>query len=153
MLDILLTTRRQTEDQILLPNQKQWEKYGFKIYYLFGLCTFNLSLKHTHRLNQDANSFVETIRETLWIICVIYVLCLSCFCICSLLPFGHLLGEGWPLGSCLWCLWFRHFPMWYPGSGMVLGCIDSWSLPFFLLLLWNCFSHSTNNNCIIYVYV
>ena len=77
-----------------VPNQKQWEKYGFKIYYLFGLCTFRLSFKHAHRLNPDANSFVETIRETLWIICVIYVLCLSCVRVCSLLPCSHLLGKG-----------------------------------------------------------
>ena len=34
------------------------------------------------------------------IICVIYVLCFSCFRVCSLLPYGHLLGKGWPLGSC-----------------------------------------------------
>ena len=40
----------------------------------------------------------------LWIICGIYVLCLSCFRICSLLFCGHLLGKGWPLGSVLWCL-------------------------------------------------
>ena len=33
-----------------------------------------------------------------------YVLCLSCFPVCSLLPCGHLLGKGWPLGFCLWCL-------------------------------------------------
>ena len=26
----------------------------------------------------------------LWIICVIYVLCLPCFCVCLLLPCGHL---------------------------------------------------------------
>ena len=30
-------------------------------------------------------------------------LCLSCFRVCSLLPYGHLKGKGWPLGSCLWC--------------------------------------------------
>ena len=29
----------------------------------------------------------------LWIICVIYALCLSCFRICSLLPYGHP-GKG-----------------------------------------------------------
>ena len=29
-----------------------------------------------------------------WIICVIYVLCLSCFRVCSLLPCGHLKGNG-----------------------------------------------------------
>ena len=28
-----------------------------------------------------------------------YVLCLSCFRVCSLLPCGHLLGKGWPLDS------------------------------------------------------
>ena len=30
----------------------------------------------------------------LWIICVIYILCLSCFRVCSLLPYGHLKGKG-----------------------------------------------------------
>ena len=60
----------------------------------------------------------------------LYVLCISCFHLYSLLPCGHLLGKGWPLGSCLWCLIVLcHFPMWYPGSGVVLDCIDSWSLP------------------------
>ena len=34
--------------------------------------------------------------------------------------------------SCLWCLlWLCYFPMWCPGSGVVLDCIDSWSLPSF----------------------
>ena len=28
------------------------------------------------------------------IFCVIYILCVSCFCVCSLLPCGHLLGKG-----------------------------------------------------------
>ena len=48
----------------------------------------------------------------LWIICAIYVLCLSCFRVCTLLPFGHLLGKGWPIGFCLWCLnvFFVTFP-------------------------------------------
>ena len=31
-------------------------------------------------------------------------------------------------------LCFCYFPMWYLGSGVVLDCIDSWSVPFFLLL-------------------
>ena len=30
----------------------------------------------------------------LWIIFVIYFLCLSCFCVCSLLPCVHRLGTG-----------------------------------------------------------
>ena len=66
---------------------------------------------------------------------------LSCVCyslvrVCSFVPCGHLLGKGWPLGSHLWCLlWVCHFPIWYPGSGVVLDCIDSWSLHPYLLLI------------------
>ena len=57
-----------------------------------------------------------------------------CFQFWALLPCGHLPGKGWPLGSWLWYLIvFCHFPMWYPGSGVVLDCVDSWSLPPFLL--------------------
>ena len=35
----------------------------------------------------------------LWIIFDIYVLCLSCFLVCSLQPCGYFLGKDWPLGS------------------------------------------------------
>ena len=60
----------------------------------------------------------------LWIICVFCAWCFSCFRVCSLLPCGHLLGKGWPLGSCWWCLlYFCYFPMWYRGSDVVLDCI------------------------------
>ena len=59
-------------------------------------------------------------------------LCFSCFRVCSLLPCGHLLGKGWHFGSCSWCLLYLcYFPMLYPGSGVVLDCIVSWSLPSF----------------------
>ena len=49
----------------------------------------------TDRSNYKCGTF-------LWIICVVYVLCFSCFRVCSMLPCGHLLGKGWPLDSCLW---------------------------------------------------
>ena len=54
--------------------------------------------------------------------CVCYVF----VCVCLFVPCGHLLGKGWPLGSRLWCLTvsLSHSHR-YPGSGMVLGCIDS----------------------------
>ena len=55
----------------------------------------------------------------LWIICVIYVLCLSCFHVCLLLPCGHLLGRGWPIVLVTFLCG-------------ILG-IDSWSLSPFLL--------------------
>ena len=46
--------------------------------------------------------------------------------VCLFVPCGHLLGKGGPLGSPLWCLTvclsLSHL---YPGSGVVLDCLDS----------------------------
>ena len=50
------------------------------------------------------------------------------------MPCGHLLGKGCPLGSRLWCLNMSlSLSFWYPGSGVVLYCIDPWSLHPYLL--------------------
>ena len=50
---------------------------------------------------------------------------------------GHQLGKGWPLGSRLWCLTVSlSLSHWYPGSGVVLDCIDSWSLHPYLLCIF-----------------
>ena len=66
----------------------------------------------------------------LWIIFAIYVSCLSCFPVCSLQPRGHLLVKSWPLSAlvCDVLLCYCLFPVWCPGSGVALDCIDSWSL-------------------------
>ena len=73
----------------------------------------------------------------LWIF---YVFVLSCVCyvfvrVCSYVLCGHLLGKGWSLGPRFWCLTvslsLSHL---YPGSGVVLDCIDFWSLHPYLLL-------------------
>ena len=76
--------------------------------------------------------------------CGSFMLFLSCFCyafvrICLLMPYGHLLGKGWSLGSRLCCLIVKlSLSHWYLGSGVLLDCIDSWSLPsFYLILPWN----------------
>ena len=68
--------------------------------------------------------------------CLVFVM-LSCTPF-FLMPCGHLLGKGWPLGSRLWCIIVKlSLSHWYPGSGLVLVCIDSWSLPsFFLMYQW-----------------
>ena len=59
-------------------------------------------------------------------------ICLSVLC-------GHLLGKSWPLGSRLWCLTVSlSLSHWYPGSGVVLDCIDSWSLHPYLLRWTDC---------------
>ena len=68
-----------------------------------------------------------------------YVFFLSCVCyafvcVCLYVPCGHLLGKGWPLGSRLKCLAVSLLlSHWYPGSGVVLDCIGSWSLHPYLL--------------------
>ena len=71
----------------------------------------------------------------LWIFYVFCVLCLLWLCArlftCALWSPA---GTGRPLGFRLWCqtvsLSLSH---WYPGSGVVLDCIDSWSLHPYLL--------------------
>ena len=62
--------------------------------------------------------------------CGSFMFFLSCFCyvffrVCLWITCGHLLGKGWRLGSHLWCITvsFSLFT-WYPGSGVVLDCID-----------------------------
>ena len=73
----------------------------------------------------------------LFLVCV----CYAFVCVCLVLPCGHLLGKDWPLGSRLWChivsLLLSH---WYPGSGVVLDCIYSWSLPSFVLCTFGLFT-------------
>ena len=58
------------------------------------------------------------------------MLFMSCFCYafmcdCLLMPCGHLLGKGYPLGSRLCLIVILSLSHWYPGSGGVLDCIDS----------------------------
>ena len=66
---------------------------------------------------------------------VTYVLCLSCFLVCSLQPCGQMLGKGLSLGShvCDVFLCFCDLTMWCPRLGVVVDCIDSLSLPSYLL--------------------
>ena len=73
--------------------------------------------------------FCESFMSFLSCVCYDYV------CVCLLMPCGHLLGRGWPLGSLLWYLSLLHshwYPMW---SDVVLDWINSLSLPSFLLSL------------------
>ena len=46
--------------------------------------------------------------------------------VCLFVPCGHLMGKGCPLGSRLWCITLSlSLSHWYPGSDVVLDCIDS----------------------------
>ena len=65
------------------------------------------------------------------------MLLLSCVCysfelVCLLMPCGHLLGKGWPLGSRLWCLIvclsLSHVLSWVSGG--------VWLYPFLIFALF-----------------
>ena len=64
---------------------------------------------------------------------VIYVLCVSV--ILYFLFFAIIWSPAGAWFSCMLCfLVFCHLPIWWPGSRVVFDCIDSSSLPFYLLL-------------------
>ena len=53
----------------------------------------------------------------MFLFCLVFATSLNVLC-------GHLLGEGWPLGSRLWCLPVSlSLSHWYPGSVVVVDCI------------------------------
>ena len=64
------------------------------------------------------------------------MLFLACFCyafmlVCLLMPCGHLLGKGSPLGSRFLCLIVKlSLSHWNPGSGLLLDFIDPDLCPF-----------------------
>ena len=84
---------------------------------------------------QGGTSFVDLLCFFLSCVCFAFVR------VCLLVPCGHLLGKGWPLGSRLWCITVSlSLSHWCPWSSVVLDCIGSWSLhPY---LLWPIKYHS-----------
>ena len=88
----------------------------------------------SNRFQPSSNFFTAAQRRCFF--CGSFMLFLSCFYafmhVCLLMPCGHLLGKGWPIGSRLWCLIVTlSLCNWYPGPGVVLDCINSWSCPLF----------------------
>ena len=80
---------------------------------------------------QGGTSFVDLLSFFLSCVCYAFV------SVCLYVPCGHLLGKGWPLGSRLWCPTVSlSLSQWYPGSGVVLDCIDNWSLYPYLLQIF-----------------
>ena len=104
-----------------------------------GKITIQLILAPAFKLFFMQSSLTDRSQAELllWTIYVISVLfCYAFMHVCLLMPCGHLLGKGCPLGSRLWCLiLMMSLSHWYLGSGVVLDCIDSWSLPSFLFCL------------------
>ena len=65
-----------------------------------------------------------------------------CYSVCSFQHCGHLLEKGWPLGSLVCCVFLRlwYFPILCSRSGVILDCIDSWSLNSSLLCVGGLFA-------------
>ena len=105
--------------------------------------TSELRVKLVHRyivLSPPVKYFTDRSKAVflLWIFYGFFLscVCYAIVCVCLYVPCGHLLGKGWPLGSRLWCLAVSLLlSHWYPGSGMILDCIDSWSLHPYLLCM------------------
>ena len=93
-----------------------------------GTCKTGLStpLKYFYWLFQGGTSFVDHP----WDFCLVFVM-LSCASVywCLVVTCWHIDSR---LRSLIVSLLLSH---WYPWSGVVLDCIDSWSLPSFLLEL------------------
>ena len=88
------------------------------------------SSKHFFWQFQGGTSLVDHL--CFFLSCVWYAFLRACLFV----PCGHLLGKGWPLLSRLWCLTLSlSHTHWYPGSGVVFDCINSWSLHLYLLTL------------------
>ena len=74
-----------------------------------------------NRFKVSSKIFLLTVPKR-YFFCGSFMLFLSCVWyvfvrVCLLMPCGHLLGKGWPLGSCLWCLIVSlSLFHWYPGS-------------------------------------
>ena len=107
-------------------------KWPPTVTWLFSLLLVQMKV---YKLATFCENFTAIGRIVLEILCVepIYPQYSEVFETCLALRYwffvNHLLGKGWPLGSCLWCLTESLLLSdWYPGSGVVLDCIDSWSL-------------------------
>ena len=73
--------------------------------------------------------------------CGSFMLFLSCVCyafvrFCLLMPCGHLLGKGWPLGSRLWCLIVSLPVGFLLLRYSVLYTVESLSLLYLLVISW-----------------
>ena len=70
---------------------------GLKILHFDILSDLSKNVNHKTSLSPPVrNIFTDHSKEVLlsWIIFVIYVSCLSCFLVCSLQHFVHVLGKG-----------------------------------------------------------
>ena len=111
--------------------------YGDLVYKLKKIVgSINFSAQFIKIISLHKETVPRRYTSFLWIFCV-FVLSCVCYvflCVCLYVLCGHLLRKGWPLGSRLWCLTVSlSLSHWYPGSGVDLDCIDSWSLHPYLL--------------------
>ena len=109
-----------------------WSTSDLRVRLASGETGLSPPVKYFYWPFQGGTSFVDHL-------CYLYLVIAMLKPLCSLLPCGHQTGKGWPLGPCLWyLLWFCYFPIWYPGTRVILDCIDYWSF---------CLSYFENSTC------
>ena len=90
----------------------------------------------TSNMFKPASNYILTAPRRCFFVDFFFAICVFlCYTLLSLQPCDHLLRNGWPPGSlvCEVTLCFCRFPIWGTRSSVIIGCIDSWSLPNSLL--------------------
>ena len=108
--------------------------YGWMILYCYTFSILLTSLGVKNQIKQkQTNTFSISLSKKRFY-ALINALSFSFFmpadltrhCFQKQIDLGYLLGKGWPLGSSSWCVIVSvSLSHWYPGSGVVLDCIDS----------------------------
>ena len=78
-------------------------KLGAFLHVSWSISELRVRLASWNRFKPYSKILLLTVQRRYFFCGSFYVLCLSYVRVCSLLPCGHLLGKGWPLGPRLWC--------------------------------------------------
>ena len=118
--------------KLRIKHHQVWKGKGCM--WILGWFDWNSGI-YRHIMGRTLKIFYKTARSTAyrfmcWI--SVFLLCFHARMFIDAL-WSHA-GKGLTSWSRLWCLIVKlSLSHWYPGFGVVLDCIDSWSLPFFLL--------------------
>ena len=122
---------------ILLPSANSFKKSCKpNIYVSWSTSELRVRLVPKNRFKPSSKIFLLTVPRRYFFCGSFVVLCLVFLMLSRLFIAALWSPDGKGLTSWLlmvFLLYFYYFPMWYPGSGVVLDCIVSWSLPSFLL--------------------
>ena len=107
------------------------------VYVSWSISELRLGLAPWNRFKPSRKLFYWPFQGSTSFVALMFFLSCVCYAfvrVCLFVRCGHLLGKDRLLGPRLWCITVSlSLSHWYPGSGVVLDCIDSWSLHPYLL--------------------